>query len=379
MEYVDNTESPLQYHIWTALLAIAGVLQRKVYIQWNFRRIYPNLFVVFVGPSGCRKGTAMGFGKEILAAVPTVNVIAQKITEEQLIRDMRLARVEFTNMTTGKVEQHCPTTILSEELTVLLGSKNLSLLGTLTDMYDSSDRWVYRTKNKGKDTIMGLNLNFLGATAPDWLQHMIPQAARGGGFASRIIFIVERGKRQAVPFPVMSADAVGMSNDLIHDLVLMNNLSGEYMWMEETKQLYIEWYNKRAMGNPVLESSEFAGYCERRPIHLQKLMMLISASKSNSLYLTPTDFQAAKGILQEAEKTMDQAFSTLERIPMADLVDHIGRLSVRHDTISKRNIVRSLYISADMRTIESAIEILITMDKLKIDSIVGSNVIYRRV
>ena len=66
MKFAQNTESPKQYHLWTAISAIASCLQRKCWIPWGHETIYPNFYIVLVGPPGGRKGTAMKILKPLL-------------------------------------------------------------------------------------------------------------------------------------------------------------------------------------------------------------------------------------------------------------------------------------------------------------------------
>ena len=58
-------------------------------------------------------------------------------------------------------------TVMSQELAVFLGSGNIDLLATLTDIYDSLDEWEYKTKTAGQDKIKGVCLNFLGWQSPE--------------------------------------------------------------------------------------------------------------------------------------------------------------------------------------------------------------------
>ena len=91
LKYTENTEPPISYHTWTAISLIAGALQRKVYMPWGHDIIYPNMYIVLIGPSGrARKGTAMNIGKDILKDI-VISMTSESITREALIRDMKEA------------------------------------------------------------------------------------------------------------------------------------------------------------------------------------------------------------------------------------------------------------------------------------------------
>ena len=224
LKYVENTEPPISYHTWTAVSMIAGALQRKVYLNWGHDTIYPNMYIVLIGPSGrARKGTAMNIGKDILKDIG-ISMTSESITREALIRDMKDAVTNFPDATTGKVRFHCSLTALSEELSVFLGQNDIKFLADLTDWYDSRDSWTYRTKGSGTDKIQGVCFNILGATAPDWLQSILPQEAVGGGFTSRIIFVVEETKAgihmdQPTNRPILHKVAGAHKLGMMHDHV----------------------------------------------------------------------------------------------------------------------------------------------------------------
>ena len=44
------TEAPEIYHLFTGMSLIAGVLGRKVFLDWTSYKIYPNLYIILVGP-----------------------------------------------------------------------------------------------------------------------------------------------------------------------------------------------------------------------------------------------------------------------------------------------------------------------------------------
>ena len=66
MEYARASASPKIYHIWTALSALASAVQRKVWWDWEYAKLYPNLYIFLTGESGSKKGTALGIAKPIM-------------------------------------------------------------------------------------------------------------------------------------------------------------------------------------------------------------------------------------------------------------------------------------------------------------------------
>lgn len=339
LEYTKNTESPISYHIWCGLSVIAGALQRRVYLKWGLgRTVYPNVYVVLVGPSGrTRKGVAIGIAKEFLRNVVGVTVTPESSSGKQaMIMAMKRAISTYQDPTDGVVKMHSAVTAFSEELAVFLGQGDISYLSSLTDWYDSKDEWEYETISRGKDTLQGLCLTLVGGTAPDWIQSMIPQEALGGGFTSRIIFIVEEKKRQLIPEYLPTQEEIEQQAKLREDLDRIGNLMGEVTMEDATKKLYTDWYCEQDRlldeQKPPIQDSRFAGYCERRATHLQKLMIICSASRGDDLKLTPADFNRALALLTAAEANMHKTFGGLGKARISDgsntVMDFIKQMGI---------------------------------------------------
>ena len=53
------TEAPSAYVIWSAISVISAVLKKKVWVRRGTYKVYPNQYIVLVGPPGVGKGTAI--------------------------------------------------------------------------------------------------------------------------------------------------------------------------------------------------------------------------------------------------------------------------------------------------------------------------------
>src|ERR1035437_10115896 len=245
LEYTTSSEPPTSYHVWCGLAVIAGALQRKVYLQQGLERtIYPNLYVILVGPSGrTRKGVALGIAKDLLSKVSTVSIAPESSSgREALILAMKRAKANFTDPTDGQIKYHCALSAFSEELSVFLGQGDIKFLANLTDWYDSKDDWAYETIGRGRDAIQGVCFNMVGGTAPEWIQSMLPREAIGGGYTARVIFIVEEWKKKISPDHTLTEREHELFNALTDDLNRISILSGEFTFEPSAKQAYIDWY-----------------------------------------------------------------------------------------------------------------------------------------
>ncbi len=377
IKYTEGSEPPLAYHTWIGVSMIAGALQRKVYLQMGFERIYPNMYVILVGPSGrARKGIALGIGKDLLSKLTSgLTLTSENATREALIRAMKGATSNVM-MPDGKIVFQCSVTCFSEELSVFLGQNDIKFLASLTDWYDSKDSWTYETKGTGKDHLQGVCFNLLGATAPEWLQSMLPQEAIGGGFTSRVIFVVEDQKSKTVPEHILTEDETKIRNALVSDLAKINAISGPFTFHPAGKKAYVDWYAKHdsdlAKGNYPVEDERFTGYAERRATHIRKLMMIMSASRGSDRLLTVEDFTRANMLLKSTELKMSRAFGGLGQAKYAQVtekvIDYISKVKV----VSRKDLMRKFYRDVDASTMRIIEQVMQDMQIVKIELLVGS-------
>lgn len=373
LKYTEHTESPTSYHTWCGLSVIAGALQRRIYLRWGLGQvIYPNLYVVLIGQSGkTRKGVAIGIAKDFLKSIPGITVTPESSSGRQaMILAMKRAATNFMDPTDNKIKFHCAVTSFSEELSVFLGQGDIAYLASLTDWYDSKDDWEYETVGRGKDSLQGLCLNLCGGTAPDWIQSMIPQEALGGGFTSRIIFVVAEKKKQIVPEYNMDDAAIELGKKLQRDLERIGNLKGEIKFTDAGKELYKNWYisetDKLDNGMPAIDDSRFAGYCERRATHLRKLMMVCSASRGDDLLISAEDFYKAKGLLEDVELNMGKTFGGFGKARTSDEVEVVMNFIRDAGTTTRKLLLQRFFRDIEPQALSIAEQTLQQMGVIKI-------------
>jgi hypothetical protein len=371
-----NTEPPALYREWTAVSVIAAVLQRKVFLNWH-SEIYPNMYICLVGPPGCRKGTAMGPGYKLLVD-KGIRMAAEATTRESLIRFLKESGGMDVDPITGEAMLHASLTVFSQELTVFLGYNNQTLMSDLTDWFDCRERWVYRTKNSGEDDIIGVYVNLIGATTPELIHSALPLDAVGSGLTSRMIFVYEekKGKKCAAPF--MTDKDRAIRTRLSNDLGQLQLLRGEFKISPDFMDAWVEWY-LGADETPPFEDVRFAGYFERRPLHLLKLSMIMSASRSNDMRLTPIDLQRAIDLLGRTEKKMPMTFMGHGRNPSADTLTKIMTYcGAKSEGVKLSELLRQFYRDVDKKGLDAILQSLVSMKIIDIrHDEKDSTIIYR--
>ncbi len=378
LEFTKDTEPPRSYHTWIALSIISSALQRKVYMKWGHAKIYANQYIVLVGPSGtARKGDAMGMGRPFMEHI-NVKIVSQSITREALIKTMGEINSNYMGKD-GLPQYQAPITILSSELSVFVGQKNLKLLADLTDLYDSHDVWTYETKHgyqgqtghQTKDTISGVCINILGATAPDWIPTILPSEAVGGGWTSRVIFIVEPGKGQIIANPNLFPPDEILRIKLEKDLEQLHLIIGEFKFDPKALKLYVEWYKNQeeraARGIFPIPDARFGGYLARRATHVKKISMCLSASRGGDMVVSGEDFERSQILLEDAETSMAMAFRGMGDSDIAKVTDKFMTFLMARKTCKRSEMIRHLYGDVDTWAIERVEKLLTQMMVLKVN------------
>lgn len=369
-EYTQDTEPPVHYHVWTGIYVISSALQRKVWLQFGRRRLFPNLYIILVSPPGrCRKGASISLGVDLLKKVPGVTVTSDSTTREQLIRAMANARndLSYEDDEGGlQMEQHCSVSVVSKELGSFLGVKNSHLITFLTDIYDCDEEWEYSTKHHGTDKIQGACLNFIGAITPDWLARNLPMDAIGGGYSSRVLFVVGRAKSKRVTIPPDSPELQRMARLLTEDLEKVSTLTGPFSWEPSAYSFYDRWYQGIDDDAPSLEDPRFMGYLERKPAMVLKAAMSISVSKRNSLVIEEDDVAQSLALIEQLEPYMSDAFGGLGEYDKAVVIEKIMRQFITRRAMTFEELLRANYRDIDMDGLKTILQTLQTMGEIAV-------------
>jgi hypothetical protein len=353
LSFCEQSEAPDTYHIWTGVSIVAAALRRKVWLDMGYFRVYPNMYVVLVGPPGCRKNSAINIGISMLDKMPDIKFSADAITREALIQVIASAK-KAEELAPGKIYVHSSVTIVSKELSVFLGKDNQELLSLLTDLYDNHDRWEYRTKNKGTDVITGEWLNLLGGSTPTWLVGSVSLNAIGGGFTSRIIFVVEDQPRKKNAFPILSKQDLALRDILVIDLEIISQKMGEMKMNKIAMEFFRDWYENLPL-DEITTDPRFEGYFERKHIHLIKTSMILSACRSDDLIIELDDVQKSLYMLDQLESKMINAFGSAGRSMMAADIDEVIKLLKKQKEVERGELMRGIWRNVDYRTMDQVL------------------------
>lgn len=355
---LPRSESPESMILWAGLFAVASVAKRHVKFPRSLMGsydIYPNLYIIYVGPPGVvRKSTTAGYAESLLQGEGLdINMSSTAMSSSKLIET--LSEVNDGSMS-----------ILSSELGTFMNVSKDEMYDLLTDLYDGKIRYEYATRAHGLEIVDNPCLNFLAATTPSWITEQMPLHVIGGGFASRCIFIFEdKVRRRQLYYNLDWRSYTDLGRKLEHDLIHIAELEGEFRHEDkETMQAIEEWYQTTADADD--HDDRVEGYFNRKHVHVHKVAMILSLCERDDFVVTLAHFEGAKHILGGVEKNMPRAFSGVGRNPYSDDILKILEFiqSFGGEPVTRKIIAQRFYHQLQGPELDEVLGTLTTMEEL---------------
>ncbi len=331
IECTSKSKSPTEFHVWSAICLIAAALQRKVWVEKNYYKIYPNMFIFLVGGPGVGKGTAINFAlSEFLYKSQDVSLMSDWLSGPKLIKDF--ASSERTVMTQqGRVYTHCSITAAVRELGVFLRRDNLEFQKLLCELYDCQDKWEYGTKHFGTDPLRNIWFNFIAGVTNRWVMDNITIESLEEGFASRVIFVNSDNVKYGKVFDPLTDFQQKLRDDLFHDFSVMSKMYGRIRFDDDAREYIEDWWSNF---NPTIKKQPymFQGYYNRKETHLIKLSVISMASAGRET-VSLNDVIGAKKMIDYIEPAMFSLFSATGRSPKAPAIDLILKTLETYDGV----------------------------------------------
>ena len=286
---------------WAAISIISAALEQKVWLTTS-SKLYPNLYVLLVGHPGTGKTKTIRAAKAYALEITDFHFAPTSMTAASLVDALLEAKRLIIQLPDPPMEYNSML-IAADELGTFIHKYDDEMIAVLSAFYDPDP---YGQNRRGKDIkikIKSPQLGILAGSTPSNLLNFMPENAWDQGFTSRMIMIFSDERIVGDDFASTSRP---ISQELIHDLKLINSLSGEFKVTEDYRACVNNW---RGLGEPPTPSHpKLLHYNTRRRIHLYKLSMVAAAAKSNELLLTREDFNTAMNWLVYAEQYMPEIF-----------------------------------------------------------------------
>jgi uncharacterized protein DUF3987 len=320
-EFADDGFSPPQFNTWTALSIIAGALERRVWFPWNSEyTFYPNIYVLLVSRPGKGKSVSSGKGVSILREVArrsgALNVMPAQVTEAKFIELMGHGR-SFMNTTDGReitVFQNAGYYYASEASNSL---RNIfgDFIACLTDFYDCPEVWERATKKDGnRIQLKNVCMNILAGSTFDYLGKLVSDENIQGGFASRILYVVQYddSPRDQL-FQGGETDAIKSlratyKEALIQDLTEIAKMVGPMQAAPGVGEAWQSWHKAHEKKISAMSSEHLQSVLARTNTNVIKTTILLSASESSDRIIKLSHFERAVELVEAVTKEVPKIF-----------------------------------------------------------------------
>lgn len=353
------TESPLLFRQWSAIAAIAGLAQRRIWCDIGKGQLFPNQFILLVSPPGVGKSVVLKLVDSLWGLNPAIYIGDETTTIPGLL-DFMTDCTSPVLMGGVPVNTH-PLTVAPREYGTYMKAYDLAVLNVLNDFWDCPGKFSEMTRGGGKNTLEYPVLNLVSGTQPSFLNNVLPEEAWSLGFCSRLILVYDwkaetlrtRDRLKLPPFPLEkyrpAVDA-------------LCKWQGQLGFTDEALDFFDTWVVDQHQ-EPVPKHPRLASYVARRSVHWLKVAMCVALAKGES-NITAETLEKAKVYLLDMETSMPEIFRDMSKESDREILDEIKlaiiRLTLKEPIFPERKLVQILSTKIATHRIGYFIETLIS-------------------
>jgi len=327
MEYACDSYCPDDFHFWTGMSILAGALERKVWVRNGKISYYPNIYVFLVTYAGVGKSTALNRGVDLLEMIKqetnkNLLLIPEQITEPAFIDAMKNKQA-LQISDTKSIFHSSGYFYASEASSSALQNTHGDFVATVTGFYDCPPVFRKQTLSRGNIEFHNVCFNMVAGATFDYLKNLVNESSVMGGFASRVIYVVNKERLIRTPKWGASEDRAGdkLKQKLYEDLTQIHLLQGSFIPTPEFIEAWEAFQPESDRLLAALNSPRLESMSARRSNHVMKTAMLLSVSEGNEKKLELKHWERAVKLV---DKVMaDNAF-ILAQGAMADKNSQLG-------------------------------------------------------
>ena len=320
-----DTEIPRGYHGWAVLSLIAALAQKNVWFEkFKGSRMYPNIYVLLIGPSGVGKGSAISHAMRILNAAeldPPLNIYRGSTTHAHL-EDM-LGKVYERKWFDDEADEwkkeivYPPSHLwlIMDELSNNLGDGKLAerFIKMITEMFTGDYPISGGTRTHGHRLLDYPCLNWFAGTTIDWLFDVLSKKDVFSGATARMFVCFREYQDVRFAEPQSPPDYDEVLKLLVNKIRAISILEGPFRFTAETRRIKKKWYDTR----PTPKDNDLLAAWKRGDDLVIKLCMIFSLLDSSDLIIRPQHFVKARATFDNAFKDLDYlmelAYGTQEK------------------------------------------------------------------
>ena len=311
----DNGLAPERYRRWAALVMVAAVLDRRVYTAIRSGKVlFPNLYVMLVGPSGRGKTMAIEAARDLLETQAHVGLAPDYASYQSFIKRLG-ERAQMVDAEESMPRRRATMALMLSEWGSFMNKPDNAHLAVMAHVFDCKD-FKADVLCRDLDNAENLYINICAGVVPDWFAVGLPANSFKQGFPARLILVYEQFKGDTDDTPSFECEinddpevrkrAFIMS--LLPALEKLAAVRGFMTWTAEALAELNHWKSEGYV--PVPTDTMLEGYTTRRFLFVSKLAMLCAVSSHpGDMTIKLPDFKRAKALLLDVEPAMPKALS----------------------------------------------------------------------
>jgi hypothetical protein len=362
-----KSEVPEVFHRWACISLLAAAVGDNVHMMKLHKKLFPNMYIFLIGPSGLGKGEAIDAAIKLATDVPVINCLRTKVTAQGLIDFLR-AKQRRKDGTVIWLNQRMY--LIMPELAMALGTGRLAdqFIKHMTDFYScTGDMIKERTRTHGSFEMPSPILNWLVGTTKEWLMSSITKDALYGGFIARTACVQAQynlDKRWCEPeYP---PDREIVEAYLYARLVKLTRLRDVEMKLDEKAQAAVKyWYDNREAPDP---DDPLCPTWKREHDFVLKLSMIFALAEERTT-ISVADFYRAEKHARELFRLMPDLITFAQTTEKTEAVARAQAIirrakQIRHDLLLRRLNITNDHFEKDVIATLKAMK-LIRVDKTK--------------
>ncbi len=377
--YLEDLESPDLYIDWGFYFLISSCLQRRVWTSQGINAIYPNLFMLLVGPPACGKSRLISMVSDILQdkellimskdkkhTAPIFPYAADSITAEALSQYLAQECTKIFQREDGSDYIHASCTMLVEELGVFLKKRTEDTVNMLNQLYDARN-YRYYTKAKGKDNVQNVCLSLVAGTTPSFIRECFNENLISQGFTSRFVVVYQEQPRFLRQFTGFEDKHMKARAELVQHVKKLSKRCGPIPMSEECAAYHKERYESGSyINNRINSSPKLDMYYARKNIHLQKLALAIQMGKlAESKEIDVDSFKQAEKFIAETEIFMHLSYDLTGRNVIHEFTRKLSDyINSKPEGVSHKRVWLDWHSDLKKDELEAALEFLLQTDQI---------------
>lgn len=294
--FLEKRHAPKEYHLWAGLWCLAAAIERRISTYTRGSDLYPNIFVILLGPPGFGKTTIIKPCRQLVGSLGKDRIAPSSMSFASFadhIKDYQRTIIDPRKQTT--ITYNC-VNICSSEMQVMLPVYDTMLLGKITDIYDCDYYGESRRSAQNNFEVERTCCSMLAGTTPTHLFHTLPEEAWATGFMSRCFVVWASQIELTSLFGDEDAEArdVEFLKLLAQDLKHISELTGRVRFTPEAAAKMDAFGTYGLMGGPPIpRHPRLLNYAARRTGHLIKLCQLSVIDRKDELLIEEYDYDRA--------------------------------------------------------------------------------------